>query len=140
MKKCKNQVRSCRVYGTGRVVLENNVCYRNLKSDIYTLYGLCLAQSPPTVCDPVDCSPPGSSVHGDSPGKNSWVGCHALLQRIFPTHGSNPGLPHCRQILYHLSHQGSPCYGNTHMQIEKIVWMCWVLNVKTNGEEEFNTN
>ena len=36
------------------------------------------------------------------------VGCHALLQKIFPTQGSNPGLPHCRWILYHLSHQGSP--------------------------------
>uniref|UniRef100_A0A8B9YL87 Nucleophosmin n=1 Tax=Bos mutus grunniens TaxID=30521 RepID=A0A8B9YL87_BOSMU len=36
------------------------------------------------------------------------VGCHALLQGIFPTQGSNPGLLHCRQILYHLSHQGSP--------------------------------
>ena len=48
--------------------------------------------------------PPGSSVHGDSPGKNIGVGCHALLQGIFPTRGSNPSLPHCRQILYHLSH------------------------------------
>ena len=47
---------------------------------------------------------PGSSVHGDSPGKNTGVGCHALLQGIFPTQGSNPGLPHCNQILYHLSH------------------------------------
>ena len=36
------------------------------------------------------------------------MGCHALLQGIFPTWGSNPGLPHCRRILYHLSHQGSP--------------------------------
>ena len=43
----------------------------------------------------------------DSPGKNTGVGCHAFLQGIFPTQGSNPGLPHCRQILYHLSHQGS---------------------------------
>ena len=43
----------------------------------------------------------------DSPGKNISGGCHALLQGIFPTQGSNPGLPHCRQILYHLSHQGS---------------------------------
>jgi len=43
------------------------------------------------------------SVHGDSPGKNTGVGCHALFQGIFPTQGSNPGLPHCRQILYHLS-------------------------------------
>ena len=44
--------------------------------------------------DPLDCSPPGSSVHGDSPGKNTGLGCHALLQGIFPTQGSNPGLPH----------------------------------------------
>ena len=36
----------------------------------------------------------------DSPGKNSAVGCHALPQGIFPTQGSNPGLPHCKQILY----------------------------------------
>ena len=42
-----------------------------------------------------------------SPGKNTGVGCHALLQGIFPTQGSNPGLLHCRQILW-LSHQGSP--------------------------------
>ena len=37
-----------------------------------------------------------------------WSGLHALLQGIFPTQGSNPGFPHCRWILYHLSHQGSP--------------------------------
>ena len=61
-----------------------------------------------TLCDPVDWS----SVQGDSPGQNTEVGCHALLQGIFPTQGSSPGLPHCRQILYHLSHQGSPyCSG-----------------------------
>ena len=41
-------------------------------------------------------------------GKNTGVGCHALLQGIFPTQGSNSGLPHCRQILYCLSHQESP--------------------------------
>ena len=44
---------------------------------------------------------------GDSPGKNTKVGCHALLRGIFPTQGLNPGLLHYRQILYHLSHQGS---------------------------------
>ena len=43
----------------------------------------------------------------DSPGKNTGVGCHSLLQGIFPTQGSNLGLLHCRQILYHLSHQGN---------------------------------
>ena len=70
---------------------------------------LCLvAQSCPTLWDPVDCSPPGSSVYGDSPGKTTGVGCHALLKGIFPIQGSNSGLPHCRWILYRLSHQGSP--------------------------------
>ena len=70
---------------------------------------LCLVtQSCPALCDPMDCSPPGSSVHGDSPGKNTGVGCHALLQGILSTQGSNPGLTHFEQILYRLSHQGSP--------------------------------
>ena len=61
-------------------------------------------------CDPIDCSLPGSSVHGGSPGKNTGVGCNALLQEIFPTQGSNPSLPHCRCILYCLNHQGSHLY------------------------------
>ena len=64
---------------------------------------LCLvAQSCPTLCNPMACSPPDSSVHGNSPSKNTEVGCHALLQGIFLTQGSNPGLPHC------LAH--SKCY------------------------------
>ena len=49
-----------------------------------------------TLCDIMDCSPPGSSVHEDSPGKNSGIGCNALLQWIFRTQGLNPDLPHCR--------------------------------------------
>ena len=53
-----------------------------------------------TLSDHVDCSLPGSSVHGDSPGKNTAVGCHALFQGIFPIQRSNPGLPHCRWIPY----------------------------------------
>ena len=44
---------------------------------------------------------------GNSPGQNTGVGSLSLLQRIFPTQGSNPGLPHCRGILYQLGHQGS---------------------------------
>ena len=67
-----------------------------------------VTQSCPTVCDPLGCSPLGSSFHGDSLGKNTGVDCHALLQGIFPTQGWNPGLPHCRLILYRLRHQGSP--------------------------------
>ena len=62
----------------------------------------------------MECSPwspqrrTGSSVHGDSPGKNSGVGCHVLLQGVFPTQGSSPGLLHCRWILYCLIYQGTP--------------------------------
>ena len=109
---------------------------------------LCVVvQSCLTICDPIDCSPPGSSVHGDfsrqeywsgfpcpppghlpNPGiearsptlqadslpseppgkpKNTGMGSLPLLQGIFLTQVSNPGLPHCRQILYRLSHQDS---------------------------------
>ena len=58
---------------------------------------MCLiSQSCLTLCSPTDCSSPGFSVHRDSPGKNTGVGCHALLQGIFPNQGSNPGHPHCR--------------------------------------------
>ena len=54
---------------------------------------LCLVtQSCPTLCVHMDCSSSGSSVHGDSPGKKTGMGCHALLQGIFPTQGLNPGL------------------------------------------------
>ena len=86
---------------------------------------LCLvAQLWLTLCDSMDYSQPGSSVHGDSPGKNTGVGFHALLQGIFPIQGLNPGLPHCRQILYHLGHQGSPfiyIYIHTHIYVAYIV-------------------
>ena len=53
-----------------------------------------------TLCDPMDRP-------WNSPGQNTGVGSLSLLQRIFPTQGWNPGLPHCRQILYQLSHQAS---------------------------------
>ena len=59
------------------------------------------------LCHIMDCSLPGSSVHGIFPGKSPGVGCHFLLQGIFPAQRSNPGLPHGRQTLYHLSQQGS---------------------------------
>ena len=74
-----------------------------------------------TVCNSMHCSPQGSSVPGIlrarilewiailfSRGKNTGVDSHSLFQGIFPTQGSNPGLLHYRQILYHLSHQESP--------------------------------
>ena len=58
---------------------------------------------------PMDCSLPGSSVHRDFLGKNTGVGSCSFLQGFFPTQGLNTGLQHCRWIIYHLSHQGSPC-------------------------------
>ena len=61
-----------------------------------------VAQLCPTLCDPMDYT-----VH-DSPGQNTGVGSLSLLQGTFPTQGSNPCLPHCRWILYQLSHKGSP--------------------------------
>ena len=64
-----------------------------------------VTQSCLTLCYPMDCSPPGSSVHEIFPGKDTGVGCHFLLQGIFPTQGSNPGLLHCRQILYRVSYK-----------------------------------
>ena len=58
----------------------------------------------------MDCSTPWNST-----GKNTGVGCHSLLQGIFLTQRSNPGLQHCRQMPYHLSHQGSP---GTHRPVQ----------------------
>ena len=127
--------------------------YRNeelLELTVQSCVLCCAVLSPtvcPTLCDPMNCSSPGSSVHQDSTGKKTRVGCRALLQGIFPTkgsypvllhcrlfftiwatkkaheyrsgypiaspgdlpnQGSNQGLMHCGQILYHLSYQGSP--------------------------------
>ena len=61
-----------------------------------------VAQSSLTLCNPMDYT-----VHGIV-GQNTGVGSLSLLQGIFPTQGWNPGLPHCRWILYQLSHRGSP--------------------------------
>ena len=60
-----------------------------------------VTQSCLTLCNPMDCT-------WNSPAQNTGVGSLSLLQRIFPTQGSNPGLLHWRRILYQLSHKGSP--------------------------------
>ena len=62
-----------------------------------------VTQSCPTLCDPMDYNSPWNS-----PGQNTGVSSLSILQGIFPTQGLNPGLPHCRQILYQLSHNRSP--------------------------------
>ena len=83
---------------TSSVLLASMNILRSLRRAV-----LCfVTQLCPVLCDPIDCSPPASSVHKDSPGKNTGVGCHAL-----PGDLPNPGLPHCRWILYRLSQQGS---------------------------------
>ena len=79
---------------------------------------LCLVtQSCPILFNPMNCILPGSSVHGDSPDKNTGVCCRVLLQGIFPIQGWNPGLPHSKQILYHLNHQGSPSNSRSSIKI-----------------------
>ena len=83
---------------------------------------VCLvAQSRPALCDPINCNPPGSSIHVDSSEKNTGVGCHALFPGIFSTQGSNQGLLHCRQILYQLNYQGSPVYQCGCVKISKQI-------------------
>ena len=68
----------------------------------------------------MDCSLPGSSVHGILQAKNTGVGCHALLQGIFLTQELNLGLLHCRQILYRLSYEESPWLGIKGDQIPRV--------------------
>ena len=63
-----------------------------------------------TPCDPMNCSPPASSVHWFFPSKNTGVGCCFLLLGIFPTQRSNPHLLHCRWILYRWAIWEAPVY------------------------------
>ena len=73
----------------------NRACWSKVKVKV--------AQSCPTLCNPMDYT-----MHGILSGQNTGVRSLSLLQGIFPIQGSNPGLPHGRRILYHLSHKGSP--------------------------------
>ena len=77
------------------------------------------------LCDPLDCGLPGSSVHGIFPSKNTRLGCHFLLQRIFLTQRWNPhlfSLLHCREILYHGAMGAAPVIGE-----------CWLKKKKKKG-------
>ena len=63
-----------------------------------------------------------------------WSGSHFLLQGIFLTWGSNPGLQHCRQIPYHLSHEGSPhIYYIEYTMIYKWYLVCWMTSIAAPG-------
>ena len=67
-----------------------------------------LLQSCLTLCDSIDCSPSGSSVHGILQARIwEWVDSHSLVRGIFLSQGSNLGFPYCRWVFYHLSHQGN---------------------------------
>ena len=80
---------------------------------VFTKVKVLVAQPCLILCGSMHCSPPGSSSWG-SPGRNTGAGRHSLLQGILRTQRSNPGLLHCRRLLYPLSHQGSP---NVHSSI-----------------------
>ena len=89
-----------------------------------------------TLWDPMDCSPPGSSVHGVFPGKNTEVGCHFLLQRIFPTQrSSNPISCIDRWILYHWTTWEAPCNFNDCVYvISSVFWLSEVV-LYSQGQE-----
>ena len=80
-----------------------------------------VTQSYPTLCDPMDYSLPGFSVHMDFPGKSTGVGCHFLLQGIFLTQGSNPGLLHCRLCFWY---KGWFCVLVCLCSFYVLVWGC----------------
>ena len=75
-------------------VFINNILLKHSHTCSFTYCAVLCLVTPSclTLCDPKDCSLPGSSVHGDFPGQNTGVVCHVLLQGIFPTQGENPGL------------------------------------------------
>ena len=99
-----------------------HLCCCNKMSQIgWLMHGYFVLESCLTLCGPIDCSPPGSSVYGDSPGKNTGVVCHALFQGIFPTQGWN-------QCLLHLLHweMGS-------LPIVRVTYWIWTFISHSSG-------
>ena len=85
--------RECGLFQVTQFYCDCKVCHQHCHSSSSELYMHAKSlQSCLTLCDPMDCSLPGSSVHGILPSKNTEVDCHALLQGIFPTQGLNLGL------------------------------------------------
>ena len=85
-----------------------------------------VTQSCPTLCDPMDCSLPGSSIHGIFQTRKYWSGLPFPSPGDLPNPGINPGSPTlCRQMLYHLSHQGSPYSERSILFISKLVLLTW---------------
>ena len=90
----------------------------------HTCVCVSVAQLYPPLCDPMDCSLPGSSVHGILQARILGVDSHTLFQGIFLTQGSNPSPLHCGQILYHLSHKGTPIYVQTYIHAHIYLQRC----------------
>ena len=101
---------------------------------------LCIvAQSCPALCDLMDCSPPGTSVHGDSPGQNTGVDCHALLQGILPTQGLTVILSYASKVMLNILQTRLQQYVNEELpdvQAEfqrgreirvQIANICWIM-------------
>ena len=84
-------------------------------------YGSLLSESESRSIVSNSSRPHGLYSPRNSPGQNTGVGSLSLLQGIFPTQGLNPGLPHCRQILYQLSYQGSPYYQHEFLIINSYI-------------------
>ena len=108
----------------GRTSLRR-LCYFSFPGIPFTKIPLCMCISRSVVSDflrPHGLQPARLLCPWNSPGKNTGVDNYSLLQGIYPTQGLNPGLPHCRQIFYHLSHQGSPKF-----PVGKFKWLIFYL-------------
>ena len=93
-----------------------------------------VAQLYPILCDPMDCrSALQVSQSWDSPGKNTRVGCHSLLQGIFLTKGSNAGLLHRQADSLHLSYQGSRRGGQKGIRIMSVLLIFFLWDPKFPG-------
>ena len=103
------KITSCSPLGINKYINPINIQFMQFNHSLG--FTLLLSQSESDSCSVVSNSlgPYGLYSPWNCPGQNTGVGSLALLQGIFPTQGSNPGLLHCVHILYHLSHRGSPC-------------------------------
>ena len=121
---------------SGKISLKTKHTKKKSKHTLATCRHAKSLQSYRTFCNTMDFSPRGSSVHGDSPGKNTGVGCLALLQGIFPTQGSNLhllGLLHCteslnHQVCPHLPYDPETTFLGIYLRQMKVVLSCSVVS------------